>query len=424
MPQSKECPRCETAVPSDAVFCHLCGGEVTTDASREVQQRLRERLSASVEGRYRVRDLLGAGGMGVVFLADDLKHDRKVAIKVLLPELAGDKNVVERFAREARTAAGLDHRGIVRIYEQASDRGLHYFVMQYVEGTTLQKILADEPRPSLGFVTRVLFEAASALASAHRQGVVHRDVKPENIMIDASGRVLLTDFGISKISRVAASDATTMVKLTDTGGVIGTPHYMAPEHALGHTVDGRTDQYALAVVGFQMLAGRLPFDADAAPAIIHLHINEAAPRLSTLREEVPPHLAAAIARAMSKSPSHRFPTIEEFAVAVAGPSVQRPVRRGAWWAAALLLAVALAAGGWWIRERLTIRLSVTSSPAATLYVDGQRIGLTPIVEHSVTGVGDHYVRLERAGYRTVSDTVRVTSPRPVRRNYVLRRGRP
>lgn len=422
--------------------------------------------------------------MGVVFLADDLEHDRKVAIKVLLPELAGDEKVVERFAREAKTTASLDHPGIVRIYDQASDRGLHYFVMQFVEGKTLQDMLLQEPRAPIAFATRVLGEAAGALASAHRRGVVHRDVKPGNIMIDGKGRVLLADFGISKVSRTGASDATTMLNLTGTGGVVGTPHYMAPEHALGLVVDGRTDQYALAVVGFQMLAGQVPFDDETAPAIIHLHINTAAPRLASLRDDVPPHLAAAIARAMSKSPSHRFPTIEEFAVAVAGPSPRRPaLRRSVSWAMALLLTGGLAGGAWWIwQERLAaerpsppataaatraasptpprpatkappppatkaptrpatkaptpvaraaasaaatqkISLSVSSSPAAIVYIDGRRIGITPIVGHTVTGAGNHYVRVEQKGYRTIRDTIRVTATRPVRRNYVLRRER-
>jgi len=455
------------------VFCHLCGGEVAGDEAGDANERLRVRLVASLDGRYRVLELLGEGGMGVVFLADDLEHDRKVAIKVLLPELAGDEKIVERFGREARTTASLDHPGIVRIYDQASDRGLHYFVMQFVEGKTLQDMLLLEPRASIAFTTRVLCEAAAALAGAHRHGVVHRDVKPANIMIDGKGRVLLADFGISKVNRTGAGDATTLLNLTGTGGVVGTPHYMAPEHALGLVVDGRTDQYALAVVGFQMLAGQVPFDDETAPAIMHLHINTAAPRLASLREDVPPHLAAAIARAMSKSSSHRFPTIEEFAVAVAGPSAKRSaLRRSMSWALTLVLTAGLAGGAWWIwQERLaterpspaataaatraitppatraatppltrtptarsaastpapaprpTVTLNITSSPAANLFIDGRRVGVTPIVGHRVTGAGNHYVRVEQKGYRTIRDTIRVTATRPVRRNYVLRRER-
>jgi predicted Ser/Thr protein kinase len=438
---NQECRHCNAVVADGALFCHLRGGEVGDDGSPGAHARLRERLARALDGRYRVHDVLGAGGMGVVFLADDLRDDRKVAIKVLLPELAGDANIVARFAREARTAAGLDHPGIVRIFGEASEHGLHYFVMQYVEGRSLQELLRDDPRMPIPLVTRILCEAAAALEHAHRHGVVHRDVKPENIMLDPGGRVMLADFGISKMSRAGASGATTMLRLTETGGVIGTPHYMAPEHALGQAVDGRTDQYALAVVGFEMLAGRLPFDDETAPAIIHLHLNTAAPRLSSLRPDVPPRLAAAIARAMSKAQSNRFPTMEEFAAAVAGSSASAPgARRSASWVVALLLAGGIAGGAWWIWQagltewrrpaaapaavkRQTIKVSITATPTATVYIDGRRIGVTPIVDHNMTGTSDHLVRLERKGYRTIRDTIRMTAAPNLRRSYMLRRER-
>jgi serine/threonine-protein kinase len=308
--------------------------------------------------------------------------------------------------------------------------------MQYVEGRSLRELLRDDPRVSIPFAARVLSEAGAALAHAHRQGVVHRDVKPENIMIDPKGRVLLADFGISKISRAAPSGATTMVRLTETGGVVGTPHYMAPEHALGQAVDGRTDQYALAVVGFEMLTGQVPFDDDTPPAIIHLHINTAAPRLSSLRPDAPPHLAAAIARAMSKAQSNRFQTMEEFAAAVARATAGRPPL-GRAVAMILLLAGGVAGGAWWFRQegraadvkpaaapapanRPTFTLSVTSSPSATVYIGGRRVGVTPITGHTLRA-GSHPIRLERKGYRSIRDTIRATKTRVVRRNYVLRR---
>ena len=441
MPQSPTCRRCEAALADSALFCQQCGEEVTGEGGPHAS--LRARLGQALEGRYRVTGQLGVGGMGVVFLAEDLQHARKVAIKVLLPELSSDRNIVERFGREARTAAALDHPGIVRIHEEGSGRGLHWFVMQYVEGRSLQQLLLERPRASIRFAERVLREAAAALAHAHRHGVVHRDVKPENIIIDATGRVMLADFGISKLSKAAPSGATTMVKLTETGGIIGTPHYMAPEHALGAAVDGRTDQYALAVVGFQMLAGQLPFDDETPPAIIHLHINTAAPRLSSLRTDVPPHLSAAIARAMSKAPENRFQTMEEFANAVGGTSGRSAFGRVVSWAAMLLLAVGVTGGAWWMRrdavvakirpaaqskaaapvtaKRESFRLTVTSTPTATLYIDGRRAGATPISGHTVRGSGAHQIRLERPGYRTIRDTIRATATGIVRRSYVLRR---
>jgi hypothetical protein len=438
MSDTLECRRCQTPVSNGALFCPQCGGEIGENDTTDSRARLRDRLSRAVGDRYRVGDLLGAGGMGVVFLADDLKHKRKVAIKVLSPELAVDAKIVERFGREARTAADLDHPGIVPIYEAGSAHGVHYFVMQYVAGRPLDEILREQSAVPIAFASRVLREAAAALAHAHQRGVVHRDVKPENIIVDANGRVLLADFGISKVVN-AKGDATTVRKLTQTGGIVGTPHYMAPEHALGQEVDGRTDQYALAVVGFQMLAGRVPFDDETLPAIIYLHINEAAPQLASLRPDVPPHLAAAIARAMSKARAHRFESMDEFAAAVADRSATRPARRAVW-AAAVLLVGAVTGGALWARQqgwaipglsglqspapapakRALVRFDVTSSPTATLYIDGRRIGVTPIVDGRLSA-GVHELRLERTGYRATRDTIAVNETQSVRRAYVLRR---
>lgn len=439
MSGSSECQRCETAVPDGALFCHICGEEVGGDSALDAHARLRERLAQALGDHYRVVDLLGVGGMGVVFLADDLEHGRKVAIKVLSPEQAVDEKVVARFAREAATAAALEHPGIVRIYGSGSARGLHYFVMEYVEGRSLQELLHEEPRVPIPLAMRILREAAAALAHAHRHGVVHRDVKPGNIMLGAGGRVLLADFGISKMSR-ATSAATTLAKLTETGGVLGTPHYMAPEHALGQAADGRADQYSLAVVGFQMLAGKVPFDDDTSAAIIHLHINSAAPRLSLLRPDTPPQLVTALARAMSKAPTHRFASMEEFAAAVGQPAGRPVLASAASWMLALLLVGGLAGGTWWIRnqnasapaaraaaptpvtQRQTAKLSITSTPNATVFIDGKRIGVTPIVGHTLRS-GTYQIRLERKGFRTRRETISITAPRALRRSFELQRAR-
>jgi serine/threonine-protein kinase len=249
------------------------------------------------------------------------KKGTQVAVKVMRPEVSADKTGVGRFRREAQIAASLEHPGIIPILKVGSQEGLHYFIMQYVAGYSLDALL-DERRAEqrllpIGATTRILAEAASALAYAHGRNVVHRDVKPANIMLDDDGRVMLTDFGISK-NATAGSGATTVARLTDTGTILGTPQYLAPEQALGTQVDGRADQYALAIVGFEMLAGHVPFDDETPHAIIHRHINEAPPSLPTLRPDVPAHVAAAIARALSKAPSRRFATMEEFAQALAG----------------------------------------------------------------------------------------------------------
>jgi serine/threonine-protein kinase len=316
---TRECADCRVPLPDAARFCHLCGGPVAEadGGATGALAVLRDRLSGALQGKYVVRDLLGAGGMGAVFLAEDLTLERTVAIKVLPSAVSGEPTVVERFQREAKTAARLDHPHIVPIHRVESEDGLHYFVMKHVDGQSLDALLRGGEPLATPFVARVLREAAAALGHAHKRGIVHRDVKPGNIMLDVDERVVLTDFGISKAS-AAALDNTTEEQLTEVGTVVGTPHYMAPEQALGRPVDGRADQYALGVVGFQMLTGALPFEGDSPHAIIHRHINDAPPRIASLRPDVPAALAATITRALAKAPSNRFATMEEFAAALEG----------------------------------------------------------------------------------------------------------
>ena len=331
---------CRIELPDAARFCYLCGRTIDEGASpfgggdEAVVAAVRERLASALGKSYVVGDVLGKGGMGIVFLAEDRKRDAKVAVKVMRPEVSADEIGVSRFRREAEIAASLDHPGIIPILKVGSAEGLHYFVMQYVAGYSLDALLDErrtEGRPlPVGAATRVLCDAAAALAYAHARNVVHRDVKPANIMLDDEGRVLLTDFGISK-NATASSGATTVARLTDTGTVLGTPQYLAPEQALGTVVDGRADQYALAVVGFEMIAGYVPFDDETPHAIIHRHVNEAPPPLGSLRADVPAHVAAAIARALSKAPSHRFASMDDFRRALAGEPTDaaRTIRRRA-----------------------------------------------------------------------------------------------
>src|SRR5207248_6107751 len=253
--------------------------------------------------------LLGKGGMGAVFLAHDLTLEREVAINVLPPDVAQDEQVLRRFQQEAKTAARLDHPNIIPIYRVESEGGLNYFVMKYIVGTSLEDLLdKKEPLP-VPDIQRILWEAACALGHAHQRGVVHRDVKPANIMFDHDGRAMLTDFGISKALQAATG-------FTATGMIIGTPHYMAPEQAKGQTVDGRADQYSLGVVGYRMITGQLPFGGDSVHTILYKHIFEEAPRTSQVQSGVPHFLSDAIARSLAKEPDQRFATMEAFATAV------------------------------------------------------------------------------------------------------------
>ncbi len=309
-----ECLKCHTPLPDNSKFCFACGADQTGGGTAGTTSAelagLQGRLQRIVEGKYKIERMVGKGGMGAVFLAHDLTLDREVAIKVLPPDISQDPKVIQRFQQEAKTAAKLDHTNIIPIYRVESEGGLNYFVMKYIAGTSLEDVLEQQKQTlPADYIQRVLWEAACALGHAHQRGIVHRDVKPANIMFDHDGRVMLTDFGISKALQAASG-------FTGTGMIIGTPHYMAPEQAKGQQVDGRADQYSMGVVGYRMITGQLPFGGDSVHTILYKHIFEPAPRTSSIRQDMPPHLSESIARALAKEPEQRYPTMEDFATAV------------------------------------------------------------------------------------------------------------
>jgi serine/threonine-protein kinase len=252
---------------------------------------------------YELDTEIGRGGMGVVYSAKDRQLKRTVAIKVLPPELAFRSEIKARFLREAQTAAQLNHPNIVDIYAVGEAEGLVFFVMAYITGDNLAKRLHDHGALSIDETRRTLRDVADALAYAHERGVIHRDIKPDNILIDqGSGRPMVTDFGIAR----AASEGDS--RLTATGIAIGTPTYMSPEQAAGErTIDGRSDLYSLGIVGYQMLTGEPPFIANSTPAILVKHISERPTPVDQRRADVPPDLAAVIMTLLEKDPAHRFP---------------------------------------------------------------------------------------------------------------------
>ena len=272
---------------------------------------LNERVIAALGHQYEVQSEIGRGGMSVVYRARDLRLNRTVAIKVLPPELAYDPAIRTRFTREAQTSAQLSHAHIVPIYDVGEREGIAYFVMTLVTGGNLAALLAREPRQPIDEVRRLLCEIADALAYAHLRGVIHRDIKPDNILLDAdSGRAIVTDFGIAR-----AIEAGT--RLTITGNALGTPGYMSPEQAVGEReIDGRSDIYSLGVLAFQMVTGRLPFTGGNTMALLLKHVNERPQPIVELRPETPRALRDAIERALAKAPEDRWPTAASMRLAL------------------------------------------------------------------------------------------------------------
>jgi serine/threonine-protein kinase len=257
--------------------------------------------------------------MSVVYRARDLRLNRPVAVKVLPPELAYDPAIRTRFTREAQTSALLAHPHIVPIFDVGERDGIAYFVMALITGGNLGTLLAREPRQSIDEVRRIVCEIAEALAYAHLHGVIHRDIKPDNILLDGhSGRPLVTDFGIAR-----AIEAGT--RLTVTGNAVGTPTYMSPEQAMGEReVDGRSDIYALGVLAYQMLTGRVPFTGTNSIALLFKHVSQPPRPIVELRPDTPRAMREAIERALAKSPEDRWPTAAAFRDALRSDDVVNP----------------------------------------------------------------------------------------------------
>ena len=262
-------------------------------------------LAAALADRYRIKRELGAGGMATVYLAEDLKHGRDVAIKVLRPEL-GAALGAERFLREIATTANLRHPNILPLFDSGEAGGHLFYVMPYVEGETLRDRMDRERQLPLEDALQIAREVAEALGYAHARGVVHRDIKPENVLLE-SGHAVVADFGIAR-----AVDAASGPRLTETGLAIGTPAYMSPEQAVAEAVDARSDLYSLGAVLYEMLAGEPPYTGPTAQAVFAKRLMDPVPRVTTLRETVPPHVEHLLQRAMAKSPADRMPTAAEF----------------------------------------------------------------------------------------------------------------
>ena len=256
-----------------------------------------------IDGRYRVVKRLGSGGMADVYLVEDQQLGRRVALKLLYRRLAEDAQFVERFRREASSAAGLQHPNIVSIFDRGEWDGTYYIAMEYVEGHTLKEVIRERGPAPPEAATDIVLQILRAARFAHQRGVVHRDLKPQNVLIDRDGRVQVTDFGIA---RAGASD------MTETGSIMGTAQYLSPEQAQGRPVDARSDLYSIGIILYELLTGRVPFDAESPVSVALKQVSEAPVPPRRLDAALPPALEGVVMRALEKDPARRFQNADEF----------------------------------------------------------------------------------------------------------------
>ncbi len=329
------CPQCGATIGPGVLFCPRCGtgipaaeGARTTVAAQSGEPRQAghnaqlDSLRQAALGEYEVLAELGHGGMATVYLGHDLALDRKVAIKVLAPALLlMGEGMVERFKREARTAAALSHPHIIPIYAVKESDDVLYFVMKYVRGRALDAVIRDVGPLPIAMAQAILAQVSDALGYAHRHGVIHRDVKSANIMLDEDGWAVVTDFGIAKVVQAEG--------LTLTGVTVGTPTYMSPEQCDMREVTGASDQYSLGVVAYEMLTGHLPFKGDSTMSVMYAHFNQPPRPVTELRPDCPPNLGAGVMRMLEKDPSRRWPSMDDVVAVCGRPSLRHddPVRR-------------------------------------------------------------------------------------------------
>jgi serine/threonine-protein kinase len=262
-------------------------------------------VGETIAGRYEVEELVGHGGMSSVYKARDALLERHVALKILHEQYSTDEDFVERFKREARSVAQLQHPNIVTVIDRGEEEGRQYIVFEYIEGENLKEHVVRQGRLDVREALEIADEVARGLAFAHEQGLIHRDVKPQNVLLNGDGRAKVTDFGIARTVDVDG--------MTQTGTVLGTSNYIAPEQASGQPVDAHSDVYALGVVLYELLAGEVPFPGESFVAVAMKHMHEPAPNLLDVRGDVPLRVAAAVDRALEKDPEQRFPTMDAFA---------------------------------------------------------------------------------------------------------------
>src|SRR5688572_5996018 len=293
------CPRCGLALAAGTSGCPRCG-DAPPAPEPDNDALIRTRLQSAIGDAYELLELIGRGGMGIVFRAREVALEREVALKVLTldPILAPD--AYSRFEREAKLAARLDHPGIVPIFSVGRGEGIAYYTMRLIRGGTVEDLIAERRMMDWQRALTVLREVAAALDYAHARGIVHRDIKPANILLGDTGHAAVADFGIARALEGSG-------EMTGTA-IIGSPGYMSPEQWRGDEIGGRADQYALGVVAFEMLAGRRPYEHPRVQELMQLHIAGEIPDITTIRSGLDLSIAATMTRVLAKDPAERFPT--------------------------------------------------------------------------------------------------------------------
>ena len=308
-----QCQRCGAAIAPGSRFCPSCGRQVLDPGASTLllgatDDALLAEVRHALSGEYDIDREVGRGAMAVVYRATEAGLGRRVALKVLPPEMTLNSELTERFKREARLAASLDHPNIIPVYREGQAGRFLFMTMKFIEGRALEDIIESQGPLPVAVVLHVLRAATSALAYAHERGIVHRDVKSANILVDRDGRVVVTDFGIAR--------ATEDGSLTSTGTMVGTPYFMSPEQCAARRIGPQSDQYSLGVVAFQMLTGSVPFQAETLPGIMHHHFYTQVPDVANARLDIPASLREVIDRALAKKPEQRFATTEAMVAAL------------------------------------------------------------------------------------------------------------
>jgi len=361
------CYRCATPIPENSRFCLSCGAlvpeatlpnipadELDDAGARELELLLR----ADTAGEYEILRQIGRGAMGVVYLAREIQLARDVAMKVLPPHLTYGPGAIGRFRREARTAAALEHPSIIPIYRIAPGGRLFWYTMKYLEGRSLADVLSEQKGLPLEATITILERVGHALDYAHQRHVIHRDVKPANVMLEPQGHIVVTDFGIAKEAATGT--------MPGSGAILGTPFYMSPEQCKGEDLTGASDQYSVGVMAYQMLAGRVPFDSKSVVDILHKHVTESPPPLARVSPGLPAQVYPAVERAMAKDPSERFASVTAFVRALVGPASDATVRLPRFWSVRQRMSGALARSPRARRGRWSWTSSLSTITAAGL----------------------------------------------------------